>query len=297
MAAYQPLRSISLPTRLHPNSQKIEAQLTKLKTWESTKTSLTVHPPSSSDNIQLALTSLVDLYNSIKELVQSPLTQQTFLQQQSEKVVEQTLDGSIGLLDACSTTRDLLLMMREKVQQLQSSLRRKGSSSTSIENNIEAYISFRKKARKEIAKSLKVLKTIQSNELELESHLFHEDQQFLFVIKVLRELGNVTISIFRYLFVFLSSPVLKTKGKGWSLISKLVPLKFDKGQNMMFNEVDSLDTMLCSLRRNDSTIDVQIVKRRLEKVDSCICGIEGGLVCLFRCLIQHRVSLLNLLTT
>ncbi|MED6193998.1 hypothetical protein PIB30_024307 [Stylosanthes scabra] len=42
--------------------------------------------------------------------------------------------------------------------------------------------------------------------------------------------------------------------------------------------------------------DLEIVKRRLEGIDGCVRELEAGLSCLFRCLIRHRVSLLNLLT-
>ena len=111
---HQPVRSISLPSRLHPNSQKIEAQLSKLKTWELSSTSMGI--PLGSETIQVGLTGLAELYNSIKELIRSPLTQQTLLQHQSRKLVEETLDGSIGLLDACGTARDLLLNMKKHVQ-------------------------------------------------------------------------------------------------------------------------------------------------------------------------------------
>lgn len=296
---HQPVRSISLPSRLHPISQKIEAQLSKLKTWELSSISTGI-TPLGSETIQVGLTGLAELYNSIKELIQSPLTQKALQQHQSRKLVEETVDGSIGLVDACGTARDLLLNMKRHVQDLQSALRRRGRDS-SIKSSVQAYICFRKKARKDIVKTIRALKKMQRDVPAFD--LLHADLHVLIVIKVLRELSCITISICRSLFVFLSVPVTKTKANGWSLISRvLMPATFaasDRGQKM-FNEVGSVDVTLCSLdgqfRKNGAKIDVQMVQRRLQALDGSVDGLEDGLQCLFRCLIQHRVILLNLLT-
>ncbi|XP_062077500.1 uncharacterized protein LOC133782268 [Humulus lupulus] len=296
LGSHQPSRSISLPSRLHPKSQKIEAQLNKLKTeWDLSFSSR--ETPIGSDTIQSGLTALTELYASTKELIHSPLTQQALLQNHSRKTMEETLDTSIGLLDACGAARELLLGMKENVQSLQSALRRKVVGDSSIESNVQSYISFRKNARKEVAKSLKALKTMQKNNLFVhDQDHYHHLQPLQMVTKVLSELSTIAISIFGAIFVFLSMPKV---ANGWSLISKLVPISSEKGQKI-FNEVGSVDISLFSLqsqlRKNETKIDVEIVRRRLESVDVCIDGLESRLDCLFRCLIQHRVSLLNLLT-
>ncbi|KAF4377666.1 hypothetical protein G4B88_006946 [Cannabis sativa] len=280
LGSHQPSRSISLPSRLNPKSQGIETQLNKLKTqcdfsFSSRET------PIGSDTIQSSLTSLAELYASTKELIHSPLTQQALLQNHSRQTMEETLDTSIGLLDACCAARELLLGMKENVQSLQSALRRKVVGDSSIESNVQTYINFRKNARKEVSKSLKALKTMQKNNNLSSIHFVH-DQPLQMVTKVLSELSNIAISIFGAMFVFLSMPKIIN---GWSLISKLMPLSSDKGHKI-FNEVGSVDITLLSLqtqmRKNDTKIDVEIVQKRLESVDGCVNVFEARLDCLFR---------------
>lgn len=296
----KPTRSISLPTRLHPNSQKLEAQLNKLKiNWESSFSSR--ETPLGSDSIQSALADLVRLYNSTKDLIQSPSTQQSLLQQSLRKTLEDTLDGSIALLDICGSTRDLIMRMKENAQSLQSSLRRKAVGDSSIEESINAYSSFRKSAKREIAKRAKALKTVHTNAVQAFSASLHEDRSLETAIAVMSELSIVASSIFRSLFTFLSEPATKARPVGWSLISKMVLSKpLDKGHKI-FNEVGSVDCSLGSfqarLRKDQATsIDVDALKNRLEALNDCVDGLENELDSLFRCLIQHRVCLLNLLT-
>ncbi|GLT44669.1 hypothetical protein SLA2020_185540 [Shorea laevis] len=132
------IRSISLPSRFQSNC--IEAELKKPQNFDSS---------SASDTIQTGFTRLAELYNSVKELTRSPLTQQALHCQQHAEPVEVAVDGSVGMLDACTAARDIILTMKEKVEHLQSALRRRGGDS-SIVDNIHAYISFRKKMKKEI---------------------------------------------------------------------------------------------------------------------------------------------------
>ncbi|CAK7355593.1 unnamed protein product [Dovyalis caffra] len=291
-----PLRSISLPSRSHLNSLKIEAQLTKLKAWESSTN------PLAAETIRMSLTKLAELFNCIQELINSPLTQQAFHHQHLSQV-EEALEGSVGLLDVCSMVRDLFLTMKEHVQDLQSTLRRRGARDSSIESNVHSYISFRKKTKREITKSIRTLKIMESSVNRSYRLNGDVDNHLSYVIEVIREARATTISIFRSLVLFLSIPEGKTNTTGgWSMISKLIRsglLASDKGQKN-FNEVGTVDVALCSIhgkiRKNDAKVDVQEVQRRLETLDLCINGFDAKLDCMFRCLIQSRVSLLNLVT-
>ncbi|KAM5546934.1 hypothetical protein ABKV19_001457 [Rosa sericea] len=280
----QPVRSISLPSRLNPISQKIESELNKLRTCKSSS-------PLGSESLLISLSGLAELFNSIEELVRSQLTQQALSHQQCKSLVEETLDKSIWLLDSCGNARDLLLTMKQQVQDLQSSLRRRNSS---IDSSVHAYLCFRKKEKKNVANSLRELKKMESK-FGCFLHMLDVDYNVLIVIKLLRELSAVTISMFQSLFVFLSMPVTTR----WSLVSKLKAVTFatasEKDQKV-YNEVGTVDVALCSLHKSDAKTDVKMVQLRLETLDCSITGLEAGLERLFRCLLQHRVSLLNLLT-
>ncbi|XP_022741824.1 uncharacterized protein LOC111293305 [Durio zibethinus] len=240
---HHPVRSISLPSRVHPTSVKLEAALNHLKPW---KTSLVSTAVSSGETIQIGLVGLAELYNCVREIISSPETQRTLLHYQNGKLVEEALDESVTFLDTCGKGRDVLLTMKEHVQTLQSALRRRRGDS-SIETEVAAYIKFRKKVKKEVAKCLEALKKIESKfgsstPLDVDHHL-------LIVAKVLREASSITISVFRSLLLFLSMPSMKTRVGGWSKISNFIPtglLSSDKEQKVM-NEVGSVDLAVYSI--------------------------------------------------
>ncbi|XP_038723239.1 uncharacterized protein LOC120015088 [Tripterygium wilfordii] len=290
-AVHIPVRSISLPSRLQPTFHNIESELRKLRSWESTV-------PSGSETIQLRLVRVAGLYNCLQELIHSPLTQKALHRHQYPNLVEEAFDGSVELLDVCGNARDLFFMMKEHVNDLQSALRRRGGSS-SIEGNIQAYICFRKKViKKDITKCIKTLKRMETNDIE--SFPVMDSDHLSFLVKVIREVRAITRSMLRSLMLFLSVPVMKTKGSGWLLVSKLL-LTSERSQKTL-NELGAVDaavyTIHGQIRRNndDAKVDVQEVQKRLERLDGRIKGFEGELDCLFRCLIQNRVSLLNLVT-
>ncbi|KAK2656888.1 hypothetical protein Ddye_009940 [Dipteronia dyeriana] len=302
-------RSISLPARLNPNFVHIEAELNKFKTWElssSSSSSASTVIPSGFKSIQAGLISLVELYNSIEEiLIHSPATQQALHKHKHVKLVEAALDRSVGLLDACGNTRELISNMKDQLQELQSALRRRvglGGDYSSMECKIHAYTSFRKKSKIDIAKCIRELKRMDSNIIESFNSIVDSDhEQMLMVNNVLRESSAITISIFRSILLFLSMPVMKTKpssSSGWSLIRKLIPSASSDQQ--IFNEVGSVDIALCNLHRkiqkSDAKIDVQMAFRRLEILDATTKDLETRLDCLFRRLIQNRVTLLNIRT-
>ncbi|KAF5201325.1 hypothetical protein FRX31_009089 [Thalictrum thalictroides] len=110
------VRSISLPSRSHPLTVSVEEQLCRLRSSEATSCS------SSTFN---NLSDLNSLYESVEDLLQLSLTQNALSSERSSKCVNDVLDGSLRLLEICSTTRDVFQQIKECVQDLQSSLEEK----------------------------------------------------------------------------------------------------------------------------------------------------------------------------
>ncbi|KAL5557429.1 hypothetical protein UlMin_039665 [Ulmus minor] len=297
--ANQPVRSISLPSREHPCSVRIEALLNHLKSYQPSSVSSTVH--FSFETIQTSLIALAELYASVEEFLNSPSSQQVLLLNRCGSPIEEALDSSITLLDTCNLGRDILLSMKEHVQTLQSSLRRKGGDST-IEANIHSYICFRKKAKKDISKCLGKLKKMESN-IASSPPTIDLNQDLSIVIRILRETRTATISIFRFLLKFLSMYEASTNFGRWSLVSKLMrmrlssPEKEQKMVNLVGNVDVALLSLLGNLQSNEAAIvEKQMTQKLLETLNWSSESLAGGLDCMFRCLVQNRVSLLNIIT-
>ncbi|XP_009601277.1 uncharacterized protein [Nicotiana tomentosiformis] len=295
MANSSHVRSISFPSRTQLEYLKVEIELNRLKTWESSSISSTA-TPLSLNTIQKGIVGLAELYNCVQNLLESPTTQQALLKHQMGRLVEEALESSVGLIDSCGTTRELVLMMKEQVQDLQSVLRRKVGDS-SIQHCVDAYISFRKKVKKDVAKSLKALKQIESKigsspQVDL-------DQSLSKLLSLLREVSVLTISVLRSQLSFLSAPASKAKKNGWSLISKMLVTKSlaSKGHEKSINEVECVDFVLCSyLDGSDFKADIPMIQRKLNTLNSGLQGLEAGTDSLSRLLIRNRVCLLNILT-
>lgn len=287
-------RSISFPARSHPSTQRVEEELNKLKASQETSSP-------NAETICFGLSGLKELYICIEELLNLPSTRQALAAalDQNEKWVNELLDSSLRYLDFCSKIRDDILAMKESVRELQSALRRRKVGDSNTESDVASYLSFRKKMKKEIGQSLASLKQMESKygafPLDLDTYLCA-------VVRVLRESSFIAGTIFRSLFSFLSTPLLKMKHSRWSLVSMMVQrgVGFEEEQKSM-NELGSVDFALGNLSVQNSNEDVEDDKfesaqKKLEALDFGIEGLENGLECVFRLLIHNRVALLNILS-
>lgn len=252
----QAMRSISLPTRSHPKTLQVEEELTSLKTWEA---SISCIPDA--ETICTGLTSLDRLYTCVDNLLCLPQSHQALSQHQHEKLVDELRDRSMRLLDICGSVRDLVTQVKEHVRDVQSAIRRR-----KVDFIIDAY--FLKKLRKDANRSIADMKQIDhiygSKPLNLDPYLSS-------VIRVLRDVSEISISVFGLLLSFLSVSMLKPKSSSkWSKVSKFI----QKGP---------------SVRKDQPPICIEALDYKIE-------GIESGLECMFRRLIRTRTSLLNILS-
>ncbi|XP_027119950.1 uncharacterized protein [Coffea arabica] len=93
------------------------------------------------------------LYECLDDLLQLPSTQQSLYNERLGKLEEGVLDRSLRLLDICRVVRDIYSQMKESIQELESSLRRKRSGDLS--NKLDLLND--KKSNKEVIKKLEAV--------------------------------------------------------------------------------------------------------------------------------------------
>ncbi|KAI3892749.1 hypothetical protein MKX03_017787 [Papaver bracteatum] len=246
MASFH-VRSISLPTSSRTLTLAVEEQLCLLRATEQA---------TSSSLILQNLSGLKDLYERVED----------FLSTQDAKCLDSGLDGSIMLLDVCSIIKDVLSQMKQSVQELQSSIRRRS-------NEVSEYMISRKKITKVIRKCLSDLKD--SKKIETEG-------------SILREVEATTLAVLESLLSFVSEPK-----QSKSLISKLILTKRVVHKCEETSEVMEVDTAVKALTKS---VEVNNVQKTLKALEMTLEDLEDGLESVFRCLIKNRVSLLNILS-
>ncbi|AES95258.1 hypothetical protein MtrunA17_Chr5g0406501 [Medicago truncatula] len=284
MASKYHVRSNSFPSQSHPSSSRIEQELTKMKTWEATSTS-------TSESITTGLSFLEDLYISLEDFLHMSSTQKAIAHHQGEKFVEELLDGSVKVLDICGITRDTMLQIKENVQSLQSSLRRRKGKS-SIEKSVAEYKFFTKKMKKNVIKLITSLKHMETKFGA--SSLLNQDQDLAAVITVLSEVIAMNLSIFKSVFSFLIGSPSKSKATKWLKVTKLMQKRVVSCEKNLenFNELQCVEASLRTLISEGSNV----AHERFEALENAIESIENGLENIFRGLVKTRVCLLNIMT-
>lgn len=229
--------------------------------------------------------ALKDMQNSANDLLHSPMVQQALIhQREDQKWVNDVSESSLRILEVCGISKDVLLLVKEHLQELQFTLRRASIGEPGIEEKITAYNCYRKKLKKETLKCLKWLKggmkkseTVITN---MNPPIMKEEQiKLALVVDVLREVRVTSVSIVESLLSLISTPWLdSTKSSGTKrsfFVSMFVPV---------------------SLQNSDDIMVLQSANKRLAGVQMAIEDLEVELECMFRRLIHTRVLLLNILT-
>ncbi|RVW22451.1 hypothetical protein CK203_099254 [Vitis vinifera] len=226
---------------------KIQQELNNLRALEPSSTLAL-------GKISTGLSGLQELHQCLEELLNLYSTQQALSHHQDKKWVDELLDGSVKLLDICGATRDVISQFKENVGDLQSALRRR-KGDVCIESSINNYIYWRKKMNKDAKRLLAAMKKMYNKGGA--SPLLDQDHHLSTMMRELREVNIMSISIFQSLVLLLSTPVLKPK---LSAIS---------------SEEAKLETM-------------EIARKRLEGLEVSIEGLDKGLECMYRRLVKQE---------
>ncbi|XP_022748870.1 uncharacterized protein LOC111298421 [Durio zibethinus] len=272
-------RSNSLPSREHPITSQIDENLNRLRASKSASTS---------SSIGHKLNGLQDLHEYVDTLLQLPLTQQALAQKQQWQWVEELLDASLMLLDACSTAKDALLQTKEGTQELQSIFRRRRDVEGLVDE-VRKYLTSRKAVKKAVCKALKNLKRMEN---KLSSCSFSKDGENVAVVSILKEVEAVTISVLKSFLSFISGPETESKLSRWSLVSKLMHQKrvICEEEEQKTNEIANAEAAMRSFIKSANMKHVEKVQNELQSSELCIQDLEEGLESLCRRSINARVT-------
>ncbi|KAI3947746.1 hypothetical protein MKX01_034411 [Papaver californicum] len=307
-------RSVSFPSRSNnPLTLPVEEQLFKLKSSSSfsNEPTSTLSPLSSMCH---SLSGLKDLFDCVdQDLLQSTAAHRVF----AHKCVNDVLDGTLALLDTCNNAQEVLLQVKECVQDLQLSIRRRRTRDYGhlIDTDVEKYTNSKKKVIKTINKCLKDLKRMENRRSF--SMLIEKDPNAVAIISVFREVQFIAMSTFESLFATLLSGLGSSSKnpalRGWALVSKLmrttkcveISKKGDEetttGAMCEIEKLDvALNTFMTGCKNSMEAMvehSIQNVQKRSTELELSIEAVEDGLELVFKSLIKARVSLLNILSS
>lgn len=270
-------RSISLPSSSHPFILSLEQNLGRLRSSENASTSSTCQK----------LDGLKNLYESLDDVLQLPLSQKVFSHERNGKWEEEILDGSLRLLDICGTVKDIYFQMKETVQELQSSLRRKRFGE--LDSEVDTYMISKKRLNKMIFRCCKELKKAEKNcTLEL------TDKE-VDLVKVIKQVQEVTLTTLESAVSFISGPKAGSQPRGWSLVSRMLQSKTTSCKEQSDNAgIQKIEAELLLLKNKKPNQENDLLKQ-LGASDENIQELVEILEVVFRLLLKIRVSLLNIL--
>ncbi|CAH8344940.1 unnamed protein product [Eruca vesicaria subsp. sativa] len=294
---HHPVRSVSLPSRIHPLSFKLRAALNRLSIWKRSSSSNSVSASFGSETLLVGLVNLTELYGCVHELLESPYVRHTLRHHKNGKLLDDSLNGSVVLLDVCEAAREVIVTMREHMMDLKSAIRRKGS----VEKEVRAYVNVRKKAKKEISKHIIGLKKMEARDISTNI----DQDPAVASTSVLRETIEISVSILRHLLLFLSTtpPPPQSPARKIKNIIGLFPIPLassslaDKYLDLI-KEAKSLDDVfLGSIGDSRRTFSEVEKKERRDIVEESFGHLEAELDSVFKCLVKNRVLFLNILSS
>ncbi|XP_027166514.1 uncharacterized protein LOC113766527 [Coffea eugenioides] len=227
------------------------------------------------------------LYECLGDLLQLHLTQQSLYNERLGKLEEEVLDRSLRLLDICGAVRDIYSQMKEGIQELESSLRRKRRGDLS--NKARSYMISKKRLNKGIRKCYKELKKAEKN---CNLTVVNKNSEDVPLVNLVKEVQLVSVLVLESVLSLLSGSKTRSQPKARSFVSKLLLQKRSYEEESNIAAMEQIEIELDLL--NDKKSNKEVIKK-LEAVDSSIEELAEMLEIVFRLLLISRVSLLNTL--
>lgn len=229
--------------------------------------------------------SLNELHDSVNEFLSSPGIKLEIIDHGQEKLAHDVSEASLKMADSCAAAKDLLLLAKGHLQNLQSAFRRiaatKDSASEHTTNNSIAHHRLpRKQLKKAIMKRLDSLKGMKNS---FATEAAAEEQSLVVVVKLLKEVRASTLSIVRSLLSLIAIPHPGSKSESG---------RRDPIFRIKLTRMDSL-----SFWERCDVSDIRTMMKRLEEVEMVVDDMGAELEDIFRRLIRTRASLLNILTS
>lgn len=265
------VRSVSLPAEYHPLILSVEEKLQKLKR--------------SPENLGFVR----ELYTRIDELIHLP----QILTGKRRDLVDDVLDGSLRLLDLCGATIDVFSQMKQSIQELESSLRRRNGFGSA---EIRAYLGERKELNKVITKCSRKFPREEKKRCRHHGSSTVSDYD---VVGMLREAEAMSLSVFESLLSSVSYAKSRKCG-GWLVVSKLLISKSEEHDVVEDEddcEIQKMDAEMLVVKssRDIGMVRVHKIMKRLKMLEVRLEETEEELEFVFRTLLRTRVSLLNIL--
>lgn len=276
-------RSISLTSRTHPIALRVEEELHKLKTAATSTWS-------SAEKVCSGLRGVGDLYSSVGDLLRLPSLERAVFSSAQKKRLEEELEISVVLLDLVDNMKDVLVAMKDHVQDLSLTLRRRGNKITQGKERRHALTG--KELQKSVNRCCKASKHMDERCGSFET--LDRDSDLSMVIRVLIESRDITLSVLRSVLHLLSTPWQKQKGRTWSIISKAMQKRKVACENTHELSFDS--SLQCILNKDVDDERILQAQEQLMAAEDTIEVVETELQSLLRRLIQCRVSFLNILS-
>lgn len=229
--------------------------------------------------IDLDFDSLRELHDSVNKLLHSPRTKLEINHRGQENWAHEVSEASLKMADSCAAAKDLLLLVKDHLHNLQFAFRRIAADQSG--NLFAPYRLPRKQLKKAILKRLDSIKGMKSTcSAALPPQ---EDQNLGAVVDLLREVRATTLLMVQSLLSLIALP--NREGKPESA-------RRDNVFRLKLTRVDSL-----GFWERCGASDVRSAAKRLEEVEIMVEDMEAELEHMFRRLIRTRASLLNILTT